>query len=75
MIELWPILYEDKPERASSTQRKVVLLFSQTGVTSPASFVPLGCTRMPVGLCSVPGLRVVGHNNRDNFSIGGIDLH
>ena len=33
MMKVWPILYEDKRERASSTQRKVELLPSQTGVT------------------------------------------
>ena len=41
VIEVWPMLNEDKRERASSTQPKVVLHSSQTGVTSLASIVPL----------------------------------
>ena len=41
VIEVWPMLNEDKRERASATQPKVVLHSSQTGVTSLASIVPL----------------------------------
>ena len=55
MVEAWPILCEDKPERASSPQHKVVLPSSQTGVTFLASIVlyrwvlvqrPLSCVML-----------------------------
>ena len=61
MIEVWQYLYENKRERASSTQRKVVLLFSPTGVTSLAIIVPVGFSIMFIELCAVPGLRVCFH--------------
>ena len=54
----------------------MVLLSSQIDVTSPASIVvPLGYSSSTfIQLCYVPRFGV-GLNDRDSFSIGGIDVH
>ena len=71
VTEVWAIHYENKRERASSTERKLVLLYSQNGVTSRASITPLAYVHSDV-LCT--WVLRVGYHDRDNFSIGGLDL-
>ena len=60
VTEVWAIHYENKRERASSTERKVVFLCSHNGVTSRATIMPLAYySSMSIQMCSVPGLSLI----------------